>query len=63
MIQAIIEENTNINKEKLIIKSLQELIKQDKRNNDINSLNYHTLALKEHQNVLLKFKNKNIERL
>ena len=62
MIQAIIEENTNINKEKLIIKSLQELIKQDKRNNDINSLNYHTLALKEHQNVLLKFKNKNIER-
>ncbi len=63
MIQAIIEENTNINKEKLIIKSLQELIKQDKRNNDINSLNYHTLALKEHQNVLLKFKNKNIERM
>ena len=63
MIQAIIDKNINFNKEKLIIKSLQELIKQDKRNNDIKSLNYHTLALKEHQNVLLKFKNKNIERL
>ncbi len=52
MIQAIIDENTDFNKEKLIIKSLQELIKQDKRNNDIKSLNYHTLALKEHQKYL-----------
>lgn len=59
MIQAIIDENTNYNKEKLIIQSLQKLIKHDKRNNDIKSLNYHTLALKEHQKHLTEWSKKN----
>lgn len=58
----IIDENTTIEKEKLIIDSLKSELKEDKLNNDYKSIKYHTMALKEHKRALLKLEKKLIER-
>lgn len=39
--------NTTLDKELVALKGLEELIDQDKKNNDEKSLKYHTLALEE----------------
>lgn len=52
MMEIIIDKNTNLKKEKLIIKSLEIAIKKDKDSNDLKSLKYHTMALKEHKNKI-----------
>ena len=57
MMKIIINKNTNIDKELLIIKTLEYLINEDKINNDPKSLKYHSMALEEHKNVLSKLKN------
>lgn len=58
MMQVVIDKNTNIDKETLIIKSLEVSIEQDKTRNDLKSLKYHTMALEEHKKVLNELKNK-----
>lgn len=57
MMKIIINKNTNIDKELLIIKTLEYLINEDKINNDPKSLKYHSMALEEYKNVLSKLKN------
>lgn len=52
MMEVIIDKNANLKKEKLIIKSLEIAIKKDKDGNDLKSLKYHTMALKEHKNKI-----------
>lgn len=68
MMEIIIDKNTNLEKEKLIVKSLEQSIKNDLKENDLKSLKYHSMALKEHKKVLFNLeKNKSnkleIERL
>lgn len=41
------DNNTTLEKEMIALKGLEELIEQDKQNNDEKSLKYHTLALEE----------------
>lgn len=41
------DNNTTLEKELNALKGLEELIEQDKKNNDDKSLKYHTLALEE----------------
>lgn len=45
--QYVKNNNTMLEKEMIALKGLEELIKQDKQNNDEKSLKYHTLALEE----------------
>lgn len=59
MMQVIIDKNTNIDKEKRIIKSLEKAIIDDKQNNDSKSLKYHTMALERHKDALENIQNKN----
>lgn len=47
--------NTTLEKELVAKQGLEEMIEQDKKNNDLKSLEYHTMALEQ--------TNKNIERL
>jgi len=63
MMEVIIDKNTNIDKEILLIQTLKLSIIQDRQNNDFKSLKYHTMALKEHKKVLNKLQNKNKEEL
>lgn len=65
MMEVIIDKNTNLKKEKLIIKSLEQSIKNDLKKNDLKSLKYHSMSLKEHKKVLFNLeKNSNeIERM
>lgn len=58
MMTVIIDKNTNLKKEKLIVESLEQDIKDDLKNNDLKSLKYHTMALKEHKKVLQELNNK-----
>ncbi len=58
MMQVIIDKNTNIDKEKAIVKSLKKSIEEDKVKNDLKSLKYHSMALEEHKKVLNNLKNK-----
>lgn len=58
----IIDENTTIEKEKLIIDSLESELKEDKLNNDYKSIKYHTMALEEHKKALLQLEKDLIER-
>lgn len=58
----IIDENTTIEKEKLIIDSLESELKEDKLNNDYKSIKYHTMALEEHKKALLQLEKNLIER-
>lgn len=45
--QYVKDNNTTLEKELNALKGLEELIEQDKKNNDEKSLKYHTLALEE----------------
>jgi len=63
MMEVIIDKNTNIDKEILLIQTLKLSIIKDKQNNDSKSLKYHTMALEEHKKVLDKLQNKNKEEL
>ena len=51
MMQVVIDKNSTIDKETLIIKSLEVSIEQDKARNDLKSLKYHTMALEEHKKI------------
>ena len=59
MMEIIIDKNTNIDKEIMIVETLKKSIIEDKQNNDFKSLKYHTMALKEHQKTLENLQNKN----
>ena len=59
MMEIIIDKNTNIDKEIRIVETLKKSIIEDKQNNDFKSLEYHTMALKEHQKTLKDLQNKN----
>lgn len=48
--------NTTIEKEEIAIRGLKELIEQDKKANDLQSLTYHTMALKESERTLEELK-------
>ena len=62
MMEVIIDKNTNIEKEKLIIESLKLSLKEDKTRDDVKSIKYHTMALEEHKKVLFNLeKNKSNE--
>ena len=52
MMEVIIDKNTTIDKEKLIIESLELSLKKDKARDDKKSIKYHTMALEEHKKVL-----------
>lgn len=56
--EVIRDNNTTIEKLEISIKGLEELITQDKANNDIKSLKYHTLALEDRKNQLKEVKEK-----
>lgn len=58
----VIIKNTTVSKEKNHIKLLENLIMKDKENNDLKSLEYHKLALKEHKKMLKKLRERNEER-
>lgn len=58
MMTVIIDKNANLKKEKLIVESLEQDIKDDLKNNDLKSLKYHIMALKEHKKVLQELNNK-----
>lgn len=58
MMQVVIDKNKNIDKEIIIIKSLEVSIEQDKNKNDLKSLKYHSMALKEHKKILNELQNK-----
>lgn len=45
--QVVKDNNTTLEKELNALKGLEELIEQDKKNNDDKSLTYHTMALEE----------------
>ena len=62
MMEVIIDKNTTIEKEKLIIKSLELSLKEDKARDDKKSIKYYTMALEEHKKVLFNLeKNKSNE--
>ncbi len=62
MMEIIINKNTTIEKEKLIIESLELSLKEDKARNDEKSIKYHNMALEEHKKVLFNLeKNKSNE--
>ena len=50
--QFIKDDNISIKKLKILIKGLEESIKEDKNNNDSKSLMYHELALKQSKEQL-----------
>lgn len=51
--------NTTLDKELNTLKELEELIKQDKKNNDEKSLKYHMLALEETKKKIEELKKQN----
>lgn len=62
MMEVIIDKNTTIEKEKLIIEALELSLKEDKARDDKKSIKYHTMALEEHKKVLFNLeKNKSSE--
>lgn len=62
MMEVIIDKNTTIDKEKLIIESLELSLKEDTARDDKKSIKYHTMALEEHKKVLFNLeKNKSNE--
>lgn len=63
MMEVIIDNNTNINKEKSIIESLELSIKEDKTRNDYKSIKYHTMALEKHKEILSELENKTQDNL
>lgn len=48
--------NTTLEKELVALKGLEELIIQDKKRNDLKSLEYHTMALEETKKTIEKLK-------
>lgn len=62
MMEIIIDKTTTIEKEKMIIESLELSLKEDKARDDKKSIKYHTMALEEHKKVLFNLeKNKSSE--
>ena len=53
------DNNTTLEKEMIALKGLEELIEQDKQNNDEKSLKYHTLALEETKKKIAELKQVN----
>ena len=58
-IQYVNNNNTTLDKELNALKGLEELIEQDKKNNDEKSLKYHTLALEETKKKIEELKKQN----
>lgn len=56
--QYVNNNNTTLDKELNALKGLEELIEQDKKNNDEKSLKYHTLALEETKKKIEELKSK-----
>lgn len=61
IMKVVRDNNTTLEKEKIKLKGLEELIKEDKKNNDAKSLKYHTLALEE-TNKIIKELEGNLEK-
>ena len=59
MMEVIIDKNTTIDKEKLIIESLELSLKEDKARDDKKSIKYHVMALEKHKKVLFNLENTN----
>ena len=57
--QYVKDNNTTLEKELNALKGLEELIEQDKKNNDEKSLKYHTLALEETKKKIGELKQNN----
>ena len=57
--QYVNNKNTTLDKELNALKGLEELIEQDKKNNDEKSLKYHTLALEETKKKIEELKKQN----
>ena len=57
--QYVKDNNTTLEKELNALKGLEELIEQDKKNNDEKSLKYHTLALEETKKKIEELKQNN----
>lgn len=57
--QYVNNNNTTLDKELNALKGLEELIEQDKKNNDEKSLKYHTLALEETKKKIEELKKQN----
>ena len=55
----IINKDTTIEEETKHIELLNELIKEDMKNNNIKGLKYHTIALKNHKHKLNSLRHKN----
>lgn len=59
IMQYIKDNNTTLEKELNTLKGLEELIEQDKRNNDEKSLKYHILALEKTKKKIEELKQSN----
>ena len=57
--QVIKDNNTTLEKELNALRGLEELIEQDKKNDDEKSLKYHTLALEETKKKIEELKKQN----
>lgn len=57
--QYVNNNNTTLDKELNALKGLEELIEQDKKNNDEKSLKYQTLALEETKKKIEELKKQN----
>lgn len=60
MMEIIINKNTNLEKEKLIVKSLEQDLKEDLKNINLKSLKYHSMAFKKHKKVLEKLEEQEV---
>lgn len=61
MMEIIIDKNTNLEKEKLIVKSSEQDLKEDLKNNDLKSLKYHSMPFKKHKKVLEKLEEQEVD--
>lgn len=58
IMKVVRDNNTTLEKEKIKLKGLEELIKEDEKNNDDKSLKYHTLALEETKKIIKELEGK-----
>lgn len=58
IMKVVRDNNTTLKKEKIKLKGLEELIKEDKKNNDAKSLKYHTLALEDTKKIIKELEGK-----
>lgn len=57
IMQVITSNKTTLEKELNKLKGLEELLEQDKKNNDDKSIKYHTLAIEETKKKIDELKN------